>query len=734
MGSALEILSHSNDPGGPEVSIDPGQTVRGLAAGQRVFQRYTMKKILGRGGMGVVWLTYDEKLDRDVALKFVPEMLFLDPAAHDELKRETRKSLELTHPNIVRIYDFLEDDTAAAISMEYVDGFTLSRLRVENRPQAFEPAQIEPWLGGLCEALDYAHGVARMVHRDLKPSNLMLNGRGVVKITDFGIACSLMGSMNRISLWSSSAGTLAYMSPQQMQGETPSPLDDIYALGATLYELLTSKPPFHSGNLSVQIRDTIPESIYDRRVKLGIGGNRIPAVWERTVAACLAKNPEDRPGSAGEILQLLGLGTSAFPTPLDRTVILPGTGKPISRGPTAAKLNEPPVVKIPLHTLAIGAVAAAILLLGYALWPGKTVPPGPKGSDLAEAAPAGSAAIAGTPAAPAPPVLGGLMIKTSPPGATVALGGEAVETAPATFKAITPGKYPVKITFPGYEPQELMADIQPNAFTDLGTIALARSIGSIQITASPEGSDYELSPAAAPGDPVENTPARSGKTPDTVRDLPTGRYQLTIKHEGWPDEVKTIEVMADAVLPVEWKYPAGMLAVTTTPPGAQVYAGDRLLGTTPLSAELAPGSYSDINVTLDGFVPVTMNATVEQGTTTTLDPITVQELVTALQLTTDPAGLTYTISDANGVPIRDGQTPAAIFDIPPGTYSVVFKRPGWPDFTAAATLEAKKPISIEHDFPEGTATVTSTPVGAEILLGETSLGVTPLTVTLPPGR
>ena len=299
----------------PDLAIGPGQTVSGLRTAQQLFARYAMHKLLGRGGMGVVWLAQDEKLDRKVALKFLPEMLFLDAGARDELKRETRRSLELTHPNIVRIYDFVEDETMAAISMEYVDGWTFSRLLVQDGRQVFEPEEIEEWLGGLCGALDYAHLNARMVHRDLKPSNLMLNARREVKITDFGIACSLRSSVTRVSLCNSCGGTLAYMSPQQMQGDIPAPSDDIYSLGATLYEMITGKPPFYSGSVPLQVREIVPPAMTDRRAALGIQRKPISPQWESAIAACLAKDPADRPETAGEFLERVhGHARNTHPT------------------------------------------------------------------------------------------------------------------------------------------------------------------------------------------------------------------------------------------------------------------------------------------------------------------------------------------------------------------------------------------------------------------------------------
>jgi serine/threonine protein kinase len=108
-------------------------TQREFVGGQRLFGRYTLIKILGRGGMGVVWLARDEKLEREVALKFLTDLIIHDRALLSDLKRERKRSLELTHKNIVRIYDFVDNETSACISMEYVDGDTLSNLRREGR-------------------------------------------------------------------------------------------------------------------------------------------------------------------------------------------------------------------------------------------------------------------------------------------------------------------------------------------------------------------------------------------------------------------------------------------------------------------------------------------------------------------------------------------------------------------------------------------------------------------------
>ena len=283
-------------------------TVRDFGAGQKVFGRYTLIRTLGRGGMGVVWLARDNVLERDVALKFLPELIVHDRAVLSDLKRETRRSLELTHKNIVRIYDFVHDEATGCISMEYIDGDTLSNLRVDRPLKIFEPPELTAWIKQLCEALDYAHNYARVVHRDLKPSNLMVTQRDDLKVADFGIARSLGDSMSKLTMGrTTTSGTLLYMSPQQLDGEQGTPLDDIYSLGATIYELLTSKPPFFSGNIDRQIREKIPRPMSHRRIELEVEGEPIDETWEKVVAACLQKEPSSRPQSVAEIPELLAV-------------------------------------------------------------------------------------------------------------------------------------------------------------------------------------------------------------------------------------------------------------------------------------------------------------------------------------------------------------------------------------------------------------------------------------------
>jgi len=318
-----EIPANAPEGGCPGCFL---QTALDAAGGQVVFGRYKLIKVLGRGGMGIVWLARDEELERNVALKFLPDLMIQDRALLDQLKRETKRCLELTHPHIVRIHDFVHDERSGCISMEYVDGETLSNLRAEKEQKVFDPDEIADWVTQLCEALDYAHNRAKVIHRDLKPANLMVNKRGDLKVADFGIARSLVDSASRLTAEQGRSGTLVYMSPQQLSGGRGTHLDDIYSLGVTIYELLTSKPPFYSGNIDRQICERVAPSMTDRRKELDIEPAFISPVWEDTVAACLAKDPLQRPQSATEVPQRL-----QFPSGPARIRTTPG--KPLKRKP-----------------------------------------------------------------------------------------------------------------------------------------------------------------------------------------------------------------------------------------------------------------------------------------------------------------------------------------------------------------------------------------------------------------
>ncbi len=307
MGSFDSSATEGASPSDTD-ALGGGATVRGLAAGERVFGRFRLGRLLGRGRWGTVWLVRDEALDRDLALKFLPERLAGDPQALAAFKHALLRTLDLTHPRIVRVYDFFEDGRLGALAMESIAGSSLAERLLVQPQRRFALADVSAWLGQLCAALGYAHTQARLVHGDLKPANLMITLPGDLKITDFGLATVIADSIKRAGDSAAPGGKLVYMSPQQRMGEIPAVTDDIYALGVTLHELLTGQLRLPSGDTTVPVQRAMAVLLDE-----GSEGRRnmsepLPPLWEETITACLAEDPAHRPQSIEDVARRLGIG------------------------------------------------------------------------------------------------------------------------------------------------------------------------------------------------------------------------------------------------------------------------------------------------------------------------------------------------------------------------------------------------------------------------------------------
>ncbi|HSI62749.1 MAG TPA: protein kinase, partial [Candidatus Saccharimonadia bacterium] len=555
-----------------DTDLDLQHTVRMPGAGTLTFGRYRLQRVLGRGGMGVVWLAVDTKLERAVALKFLPDAVGMDPVALKELKEETRRGLELAHPNIVRIYDFVDDDDgAAAISMEFVDGKSLSERRVTLPHHVFTVDQIGPWVGQMCDALDYAHLQKRIVHRDLKPANLMVNSESQMKITDFGISCSLADTMSRLSRAqqnSGTSGTLLYMSPQQAMGDRPRPTDDVYAVGATLYELLTGKPPFYRGDITTQITGKTAPRLKERREELEIAASDdIPKEWEDAIAACLDKDPARRPQTAGELAQMLGVSLRAEIKPTPQVKTNSGGLRQIEMQSAPTEQRE----KAPASPLVKWILAACLMLLLFAglggggIWWWVNRP-------------------------------GEWTVLTEPAGATVTLGTQTVK-APAVIKELKPGEYQATLAMEGYEPRTVAFKVSPGERVDIGSVNLERSTGSLTVSSDPDGVDFVVKSTTN-----DKQPKEVGVTPRVLR-LPVGTYEVTMKYEG---ETKTGEVLVvrnnDVPKAFQFEKPAPPppptpVVAAVTPPPAPVPAPAPPM---PSSADAPPAESSANPPTLAG--------------------------------------------------------------------------------------------------------------------------------------
>ena len=209
---------------------------------------YRVERLLGAGGMGEVYLAEDERLNRKVALKLLPERFSADEERVRRFQREARAASALNHPNIITIYEIGQADQRHYIATEYIEGVTL-----RDRIAAPEPVSIAEVLNvavSVSNALATAHE-AGILHRDIKPENIMLRPEGYVKVLDFGLAKIADGSPKDTTT-GSLMGTLHYISPEQAMGGAPDARSDIYALGTVIYEMVTRRPP-HTGENFVEL-------------------------------------------------------------------------------------------------------------------------------------------------------------------------------------------------------------------------------------------------------------------------------------------------------------------------------------------------------------------------------------------------------------------------------------------------------------------------------------------------
>ncbi len=315
--------------------------------GTIIAERYRIVAQVGRGGMGEVYRADDLKLGQRVALKFLPESLSKNATAVERMQREVRLARQVSHPNVCRVFDLGEADGVPFISMEFVDGEDLGSLlqRIGRLPQDKALQVAHQLCAGLAEA--HAFGV---LHRDLKPANVMLDGRGNVRITDFGLAATaeeLTGEDAR-------AGTPAYMAPEQLAGQRPTTQSDLYALGLVLYELFSGIEAYPG--------TTITEILAQRQkgapAKLSSVVKGIAPAIERVIFQCLERDPQNRPRSALVIASALPGGD-----PLSAAV---AAGETPSPEMVAAAVDEP-LVSVGRLWLTLAAMAAVLSTIAWLL-------------------------------------------------------------------------------------------------------------------------------------------------------------------------------------------------------------------------------------------------------------------------------------------------------------------------------------------------------------------------------
>jgi eukaryotic-like serine/threonine-protein kinase len=370
--------------------------------GQIIGGRYLIKRVIGEGGMGVVYEAEQRmgSATRTVAVKTLLPWLSRDPSVRSRFYREGGTVAQLEHPNTVRVYDFGESDGRLYIAMEYVRGESLTSV-IERGPIA--AARVEQIVRQVCSALEEAHQQG-IIHRDLKPDNIVLSQRSgesnFVKVLDFGIAAHTGPTAKRqtkLTQQGTVLGTPPYMSPEQLSGESVDSRSDVYSLGVISYEMLTGKLPFEADTPLQWAHKHMTER---PRPLTTVTDRPIPPEMEQAVLRALAKRPSDRPATAMQFYRMLigeavvantepdvGDRTTPMPAPPDffghdRTEI--GGAQPAFRTGAAVAAPIPPPrpstrarksgwVGWAFATTALAALGAILFSAGVLRVPGSTL-------------------------------------------------------------------------------------------------------------------------------------------------------------------------------------------------------------------------------------------------------------------------------------------------------------------------------------------------------------------------
>jgi serine/threonine protein kinase len=477
---AVEQKASVHHQNHPEASQGPTASIPGQLRQGKLFAWFELLRELEIGSTGEVWLAEDYSSTRQVeqvALKFLPEVIVGDKRALEDLKNVIRRRIALQHPKILRVYGLVEAKGTVAIQMEHRDGQSLSQLRLTKPNRIFEVRDLQKWVNELCQALVYAHKEVGLISGGLEPGDLIVDHDGNLKLKDFGIANSITDSMSRLMVVHHPGETLPYQSPQRAVGKEPAIADDLYSLGAILYELLTGKAPFFDGDVGAQVSGKIPPSMTERRAELGIKGQAIPKNWEETVAACLAKDPAQRPQSAAEVEKRLQNVPARPASEVESVPKLKKTKPRLKKAKPQPPARTPPTRK-PWLTIAsiifVLAIGTAIAFFSLHHW--------------------------------AEPELGRIVLKTIPASADVYLDGASRGATPLVIENVAPGDHQLRIELRGYRPQKLIVTIRRGDQESFHLIHLVREgeffptpivAPSVSPTPSPEVNPTP-SPAVSP--------------------------------------------------------------------------------------------------------------------------------------------------------------------------------------------------------------------------------------------
>lgn len=651
------------------------------------YGRYEILRELGRGSMGVVYEAHDPQIDRIVALKVLRQDRHASDAFVRRFLKEARAIGRLSHPNIVTVHDVGEDQGTIYIAMEFLEGRPLHQVIEE---KSFDVEEVLNLGIQIAETLDYAHSKG-VVHRDIKPSNILVQPKGRIKITDFGIAHIEDPSATLQTQDGEILGTPAYMSPEQVLGKPVDGRSDLFSLGVILYELSTGTRPFGRqgktlATLFNEITNTSPPEPVELNKALDPGLSKV-------IMKCLAKDPAQRYPTGEALAEALRdcRGTE--------TVVVPVQTVP----PPVTVPSKPSRLRIPLLVFMVLVASAAGFALFY---------PGARDK------------IASWSAKPRPAATATLKAESRPEGAEVWIDG--------TYRGKTPlevelplGEHSMRAAALGYEEwthtvQLTETGVRPLKIELRPKVALA----FLKIQSTPAGALLSIDGVA------------EGRTPLGL-ELPLGEHRVALTlegHEEWSRNIQLSEEREYSMLaelrPVDAVRPA-TLKVETDPPGADILVDGELKGRGPMEVSLPTGRYR-VAARMEGYRESSQEVPLDKPGPYALR-LTLPRLVKegTLRLASTPAGARIFLNGESR-----GITPLEL-KIPPGEHMLKLSLENHQEW------EERIRIAEGRDYPvnvtlkpivrESVLSLTSVPSNASVFIDGTAKGKTPLRLKLPPG-
>ena len=628
---------------------------------------YRILSLLGRGGMADVYRAEDERLGREVALKAVPPEFARDPERIERFEREVRAAARLNHPNIVTVYEFGQGEGQHFYTMALMTGGDL-KTRIRAHPEGMGSDEARAVAVAMARALHYAHGRG-FVHRDVKPENILFGEEETPQLTDFGIARA-MSEGTGMTAAGMCIGSPHYMSPEQAQGLKVDARSDLYSLGVVFYEMLTGRLPFDAVNTFAAAYSHINHPVPELPPAL--------AAWQPVVDRLLAKSPEDRYGSAGELAEVLasdGLPPAPDQAPGTRmTSVRQEVGPTRQSGGSGTRLVETAKPRAGLRGALAGAVLAlAVVGIGYlalrdAKGPEPTPTNGGGGSEEVRPTPVQRTSQPDEPS-PSPENPFEFGAREEP----VAQSRVLPRPKPTTSKATLPQPVQPKPTRPRPPPK-------PKPLPVLGGGAV------LVVETTPSGAEVL----------VDGTPV--GKTPLERSDIRAGVRQVTLRHSHYETVSQSGRRFADGrVVRIQRRLTRGRgaLTVRATPRQAWVEVeGKRLAEATPVTLEDLPAGRVRVRMGAPEHRLLEVEVNIPKDGLARLERRLERVPYGSLRLDLEPSDATVRLPEVN-VRYRPGVR------LPQGAYRVVVQRQGYGEATRTVNIsgDTRVRIALEKEGP-----------------------------------